>query len=480
MIVPTPKELKDEAGTAGELFRIAWPLVVSSGSLTLMHVVDRIFLAGWSTDSLAAALPAGALNWTLMSIAIGTAAYVNAFVAQYEGARRFQRVARVIWQGVWFSLVAGLLLLAVIPFSGWIFTQMGHSAELVALEARYFAILMAGVAPAALATTLSTFFSGRGRSLIVLYVNVFGTLVNAVLDYWFIFGGLGLPPMGIEGAAIATVLGSVAMAGFYIACIARMPEARRYRFREECRWDGVLFRRLLTYGLPNGLHMGADLVCFTLFIFVVGQLGRDPLAGASLAFNLNTLSYVPMMGLATAVMTLVGTRVGEERPRLAQRTVWIAFGASTGFMILCALLFCLAPDVILAPYAWAGSDLGSIHSLVVVLLRFVAFYCLFDAMALIFGAAIRGAGDTRFSLLYSLACGLFCMVLPTYFGVRYGGFGIVESFATGTVCVVVMGLGFFARFLGGRWLTMRVIEPDLVESEQAACGESASRQPASA
>ena len=104
------------AGSVRELLRVALPLVLSSGSLSLMNVIDRVFLTAYSTDALAASTPAGLLHWTAMSLVIGTAGCVTTLVAQYEGAGRKNRAGAAVWQGVWLSLTAGLIFLAVVMF----------------------------------------------------------------------------------------------------------------------------------------------------------------------------------------------------------------------------------------------------------------------------------------------------------------------------------------------------------------------------
>src|SRR5690606_19636434 len=97
--------------------------------LSLMHTIDRIFLTWYSTDALAAATPAGLLHWTAMSLVIGTASCVTTFVAQFEGAKQTERVAAIVWQGVWLSFSAGLIFLAVVPLSPTIFAWAGHAPQ---------------------------------------------------------------------------------------------------------------------------------------------------------------------------------------------------------------------------------------------------------------------------------------------------------------------------------------------------------------
>ena len=195
-------------GSCSELLRIAVPLVISSGTLSLMQVLDRMFLMWYSTDALAAAMPSGLLHWSLMSIAIGTAGYVNTFVAQYEGAGRPDRVAGAMWQGIYFCIFASAIMLFFLPCTEGIFRLVGHEKAVQDLECTYFRILCVGTAPFLFSAVLSCFYSGRGRTMTIMWVNLAATVINAALNYWLVFGGWGVPAMGIAGAGWATVIAS--------------------------------------------------------------------------------------------------------------------------------------------------------------------------------------------------------------------------------------------------------------------------------
>jgi MATE family multidrug resistance protein len=476
-------------GSARELWQVAWPLILSSGSLTLMQVVDRLFLTWYSADALAAAMPASMLHWTLLSIAFGTANYVNTFVAQYEGAKMPNRVAAALWQGIWFSAVAGVFIALWSPFAQTIFGLIGHDPAVQTLEAHYFGILCLGSAPMLIAATLACFYSGREKTRVVMWVNVVGSATNTVLDPLFIFGGRALqqwvgrwlpdfgwstvPEGGIQGAAWATVIGESVMCLCYLALVARGRDARTYGFWSAWRIDRELFGRLLRFGLTNGCHWFVDVLGFSVFIFLIGGLGRDLQAATNLAFNLNTFAFLPMLGVGTAVMVLVGKRIGEKRPNIAIKTTYRAFGLAAVYMLTFGAIYVFCAEWILLPYTAGGdpTEFARIEPMVRILLRFVAVYSLFDAMAIIFGSAVRGAGDTRFPMFMSLLCSSLIMVLPTYIALNYSGLqpdaGIYAAWSACTVYVMVLGTCFLLRFRHGKWKSMRVIETNPPEAEKA-------------
>ena len=154
---------KSEGGYR-EIFVLSFPLILSTSAWTVQHFVDRLFLSWYSSEAIAAALPAGFLNGTITSIFTGTAAFVSTFVAQYHGAGRFERIGKITWQGLYLSLTGSIIMLLLIPFADIFFTITGHPQQIANYEAVYFRILCIGAFPAIASSSLAGFFSGRGHT----------------------------------------------------------------------------------------------------------------------------------------------------------------------------------------------------------------------------------------------------------------------------------------------------------------------------
>lgn len=476
--VATSGSQTSDAGTLRELLRVALPLIVSFGSLSLMHVVDRIYLTWLGMDALAASMPAGMLHWTILSFSYGTAVYTNTFVSQYEGAGQKERIAACVWQGIWLAILGGLLLIALIPVVRSAIPLMRHEPHIVALEQSYYSVLALGSTPMLTTAVLSAYFNGRGKTAIVMWVNIAAGLFNAVVDPLLIFGGGPFPKMGMNGAALATVLANVFSTVVLTLLIWRDSKRDGYHFREQFGWNWELIQRMLRYGFPNGIQSVVDTGAYLLFIIFAGQLGTAQLAATNLAFNLNSLAFIPMFGLGLAVMTLVGRRIGEGQPDLAARTTWLGFKFSAVYMILFGVLYIAVPELMLVPYAAFAATSGEaadlqtasfseVRPMVVDLLKFVAAYSFFDAMAIIFGSGGRGAGDVRFSLWFTAVVSWLVMVVPSFYLVKYTHYGIYGTWAAATLSIVILGIGFMWRFEAGHWRSMRVIEDEFVVEKSA-------------
>ena len=421
--------------------------------------IDRIFLTWYSADAMAGAMQAGIASFSIASLFLGTVSYVNTFVAQYTGAQKNQRIGTVIWQGIYLSIVSGLLVLIFIPLAPAIFKWFGHDPAVQEAEVIYFQIMCVGAMPTFLDSVLSSFFTGRGDTKTVMMVNLAATGVNVVLDYVFIFGKFGFPRWGVAGAAWATIIAYIFIIVAYVLLIFKKQNRETYHTIKGFRFDFELIKRIIKFGLPNGVQFMLDVSAFTFFIMLVGRISETAQQASAIAFSINTLAFMPMIGIGIAVTTLVGQALGRNEPAVAQRSTWSGFYIAYIYMITLAIGFWLVPNLFLYLFSVKAdpAQFALIKPVAVNLLLFVAFYCLFDAGNIIFAAALKGAGDTRFVMVFTIILSWCVMVVPSYIALKMKwGVYAVWAFATAYVCIIAVV--FLFRFLAGKWKSMRVIE----------------------
>jgi MATE family multidrug resistance protein len=452
-------------GGGREVALLAYPLILGHLSFTVQTFVDRIFLTWYSPDAVAGAVTGLFAVWSVMALFTGTGEYLTTFVAQYLGARRNERIGPALWQGLYFSLGAGLLVAALAPLAGPAFDLAGHAPALRRYEVEYARTLLLGAFPVILMATLSTFFAGRGQTQAVLRVNVLATAANVVLDYVLIFGNAGFPEMGVTGAALATILSQAAGSLVYLVVILKPEYRRAYRTLAGWRPEPALVLRLVRFGMPTGLQYSLETLAFAVFLVIVGRIGTLELAASGIAFNLNMIVFAPMVGLAIAVSSLVGRYLGADQPEVAERAVRSALAMSFVYMAACGLLYVLGAPLLLAPYA-AGADPATwppIAEMATVLLRFVAVYSIFDMMNLVHAGGLRGAGDTLYPMALTLVLAWFAMLVPAWVGCVLLGAGVYYAWTVGSLYVVLLGLLMRRRFRAGHWKSLRVIEPAPLE-----------------
>ena len=452
------------AGGFRELLHVAVPLMLSAGTLSVMNVADRAMLTGWSRDSLAAVTPAGMMHWTVVCIPVGIILYANTFIAQFDGAGQPHKMVSSLWQAIWLALVCGVILMFCPLFSGAVLSVTSQPVQVIAEEKVYFDTLCLGCPLVLLTTALSCFYSGRRRTGVILAVSVFSVSVNFCMDYLLIFGRAGFPAWGIRGAAAATLFARLCEVVVYTVLITR--KKNRVPFALFAAWkpDPELLKKYLRFGLPSGIHHFVDNLGFTVFLFIVGSLSRDALAASNLAFGINALIYIPLLGFGTAVQTLVGHQIGANLHSCASRTTWNAillamlWTGATAVLLVVAPRMCLQPFLAFAETGTGTQAIESILPVAAMLLQFVAVYTVFDALAIVFSSSLRGAGDTVFPMLLTMASSWFVMAIPAWIILQAESVQIQHLWWTATAHVVLMGLMMMVRFLSGRWKQMRVID----------------------
>ena len=445
-----------------EVLQIAFPLILSTGSWTIQHFIDRIFLTWYSQEAIAASMPASMVSWTVTSLFVGTASYINTFVAQYFGAKKFERIGASVWQGIYLAILATPIIFIFYPISDGFFQFIGHQKSIQELETIYFKMLLLGSPFAIVANAISGFFSGRGKTWVVMWVNAAGMISNIILDYLLIFGNFGFPELGIKGAGIATVIATIITASLFFIQMARPSMNAEFCTLKKWKFEKELFRRLLRFGVPSGMQFFLEIIAFTIFIMLVGKIGTKELAASNIAFNINMLAFLPMFGMSLAVSALVGQRLGENRPEMAEKTTWSAFHIGFSYFFILALSYVLIPELLLLPFTLQSNPetFNPIARLAIILLRFVAIYSLFDSANMIFSGALKGAGDTRFVAIASIGLSWILMVIPCAIGLHFFQIGINWLWFFVTLYVCGLGLILFWRFKHGMWKSMRVIETE--------------------
>jgi MATE family multidrug resistance protein len=451
-------------GDAGgkEVLALGFPLILSMMSVTIQHFVNRIFLTWWSAEAVAGVTTGGFAIYVLTGLFNGTAEYATPFVSQYVGAKREDRIGAVVYQAAYFAVLAGAIGWVLSFFVAPLFDAVGHAPSIRLHEIAYARIMLRGTVAVVLMVALSTYFAGRGRTTVVLGVTIFATVLNVLLDWVLIFGKLGFPALGTAGAAYSTIFCQGVGALTYLALILRAPERLSHGFLDY-RFQPPIFLRLLKLGVPSGLQPSLEILAFTLFMFVIGNIGVAPLAATSIAFNLNSIVFLPAVGLGYGVSTLVARYLGMHRPALADRAIKSGLVISQAYMMVCSTAYVLLPAFLLAPYA-AGADpksFGEVSRIATVLLRFVAFYSIFDMVNVVCAGGLKGAGDTRFPMTATVVISWVVMLLPTWWFCVHGGQGVYVAWSFATLYVVVLGVVMFVRYRKGAWQSLQVIESDL-------------------
>lgn len=442
-----------------EVLVLAIPLIITTGSGSLQSFIDRMFLSWFDSNALAATVPAAMVSLSLTALFLGVASYVAVLVAQYYGARDHEKIGSVVWQGFY---TVGLSLLVVIPVTFYIvpiFELIGHDPLLQDMEASYARILIAAIPILIISASLSGFFSGIGRTSVVMWSNLLITLMNIALDYVLIFGHWGAPAMGVAGAAWATVI-SLAAGVTVQLWIFLMPDYRqRYNTLLHWQFDGGLFKRLLRFGLPVGLQVQMQMVAWTLFVLLIGQIGVAALTAHSIAMNVFMVIVMPVAGMSVAVSVLVGQRIAAGEVVSAERVTYSAIHIAALFFIFAGLSLVYLPEWFIKPFSSGMSSAvyEATVPLVEDLLGLIALFCLFESVSMMMAGTLKGAGDTHFLAWTSILCSWLILVLPTGILVMVWGGPLFWCWVFFVLNGFAMFLIHWSRFSRAKWKHLKMI-----------------------
>lgn len=443
-------------GGMKEVWQISYPLIISMASYTIMQFFNRVFLAWYSSDALAACVPAGALSFSFICFFMGVCMYTNVFVAQFYGSRRFANLTVSLWQGVWIAIASGFVIATLVPLGYYIINMSHHSGAVKVLERKYFLIttLFGGVVPATYA--LSSFFTGQGKTKITMRVNALGNAVNIILSYLLIFGVGIFPELGISGAAISFVAGHLVMIIAFLLIIFSRHNRKIFRTDRLLSFHPRLLLRILKYGAPNGVGFFIDISSFTVFIFLAGSLGKVALAANNIIFALISVAFMPILGMGMGVLTLTGQYIGRKNYSSAVRAVFNGFKLAGGYVFILSALFIFLPGIFIKIFGAGGSaDLPVILALTYKLIKILPLFILCDMTQVIFADAIKGAGDTRFQMITALVCAWGLFVPGTFIIIKTTG-KIEHIFLWACFYLFCMGLTFLLRFKSNKWQKIRL------------------------
>ena len=454
--------LKINRKTLKELMIIAVPMVISQGAFAVMIITDRYFMSLISPTHIAASLGGGVAYFFCLSLFTGVLSYTNALVAQYFGAGEQVKCTRSVSQGFILAVLCTPVLLLASWSVGHIFAAMGHDPVQEQLERSYFHILMWGSLIALFKTCIASYFSGIGRTKVVMIADILGVMLNVPLSYMLIFGKAGLPELGIIGAGIGTII-SILFTLFIFAFFYFNRQHRiQFKVADSFVIDKAIIQRYLRLGLPSGIEMFLNVAAFNLFLLMFQSYGVAQGASAAVVFNWDMVSFIPLMGMSIAIMSCVGRFVGANDMDKVNEIIASGFLLSLSYSGVLALVFIVFKEPLIDVFISPGASYQEIHDLSSYMMVGLACYVMADAIVLISGGVLRGAGDTRWLMITSVSLH-WLMLIAQYIAIKVLGFGPHTAWNVFVCMLLSMAVVFLIRLYGQKWRHPDVLKQVLAE-----------------
>lgn len=413
--------LKPDVELARKVVGMSLPLMGTMAGNLLMMLVDRVCLAQYSSDTLAASGPAVFTAMTVITFFTATANLSRSCVAQAFG-RSGELAARA--EGVLGMLVAaglGLILLSLSPLLGRIALLGNHPPAIRSLESSFLELSALFGAVMVFNVSISAYFNGIGKTKVSLYVGVLGQLVAALAIYSLVFGRFGLPELGIRGSALGTLVGCTSMLVCYLW---QLP--RRFLRDGLKHWVDVGRSALraqvalrLRRGLASGMAAGIDELGNTSFVWLAAILGPVALEANNVNLTLNYLAIIPIIGLGIGCSVLCSNAIGCNDYDQILPVVKVTLLIEGAYVLAVSLAQLLTPTTLLEPFGLLTSD-SLVQTTAVDTTRVLWTYSASFVFSMTGAAVLEGFGMTRFILLTRI-CLMWGLSLPLiYLATHYG------------------------------------------------------------
>lgn len=420
------------------LLRLAGPLAVTQLAFMGMGVIDTVMAAPLGEAALAGLALGNTVYFFVGLFGMGVMMGLDALISQAWGAGDVSAGRRALVAALWWGLVLGLILGAALYVVPTALVALGYDPTLAALAGEFLGPLAPSVVPMLWFQAFRSALAATGHTRPAMIGGVLANLANIGLNLWFIDGGWGVPALGVQGIALSTALCRVLLLGVVVVgyVVLRPHGAPRSVLRRPDRASMVALARL---GFPIGGTLAAEVGCFSMATFLMGEVGPLALAGHQIALNISSIAFMVPLALGSAA----AVRTGQARGRGDAHATWlaarVALAAALAYSLLSAAALGFGGRIFVS---WYGTT-AEIATAATAFLHIAAWFQLGDVAQAVASGALRGLGDTKVPLRLTLV-GYWLIAVPVgawlCFRTPLSGTGLWVGLAVG-VCLASLALG---------------------------------------
>lgn len=400
-------------GSVKEITAISFPLMLSALSSALMMFFDRYILAHYSVDSMNAAAGATLSLWVFQLLLLGIAGIAEVFVGQYNGAKQYDKIASPVWQMIWFSLLFSLLAIPIAHLLPAYFLPERYTEQ----GSIYFKWVLSFSPLVGINTALTAFYVGRGKVKLITSVMILGNILNIILDILLVFGvGNLLKPLGILGAALATILSQV----FQIAILAGVFFSQSHRVKYQTHKPHLCLNELwqcIKIGFPSALGHMIEIAAWSVQFHLLSMVGHTHATVLAIGQSIFGLVAFTSEGINKGVIAiasnLLGAKLTKPIPKVFLSAFWLHL------FIACVVIVPLVfyPEWFIEDFISRESDPVQFQ----LILEYASISCfwifayfIFDGLVWISAGFLMAAKDTWYILIVNATTAWVCALIPTY------------------------------------------------------------------
>ena len=447
-MVPAPLSmapLQHFTREAKSTLTLAVPIMAGQLSQMLMGVADNIMVGRVGVVPLAASAFANSLLAVPFLFGIGLLQCISVRAAEAHGAGDRRETGEVLRHGLALSILAGLAMIALVLIAAAQLHHFGQPPEVAGSARNFLLLLGVSLLPMFMSMSLRQFSEALNHPWPPMMIMLGSVLLNVGLNWIFIYGHLGSPALGLDGAGLSTLISRLVA---LIAIFLYVLRARRFDGALPAGWLHPLhwarLRSLLKIGLPTAGQLLLEVSAFTLAAIMMGWLGTVPLAAHQIALTCCATSFMFPLGIAMATTIRIGQALGANAAARVRTIGLSSFALSALLMALSALIFTFAGE----PIARTFVNDPSVTALAARPLIVAALFQCFDGLQVVAAGALRGLSDAAMPMLICLIAYWLVFVPFAYvsaFHYHYGPFGIWAGLALALGIAAVLLIVRFLR-----------------------------------
>ena len=433
------------------IFKLSWPIFVELLFFTLLGTVDTIMLSNYSDTAVGSV---GVSNRILFLFAIVVnvlALGIGVVSAQYLGANQEQKAKDTVVTGVFGNLILGVFLSAIVMLFGRQFiTLIGTDAVFLEDSTIYIRIVGFSLVFVSIRVGLSTAFRSFSHPKVVMVIMGIGNLVNIAINAVLIYGLFGAPALGVEGAAIGTLVARIVMVILLIIFAYRILKIKLHKIRLYI----TQLKKILYVGVPAATENVMYNIAQVLILFFINQISPEAVIAQSYIMLILSYVFIFTFAVASGNSIIVGYYIGERNPEPALKHTFKTFRIA---FILIVIITGLV-NIFAYPLIGLFTTDPEITKMVRQVLYLAIIIEIGRSMNMIFIAALRSAGDTIFPVVMAVISMFGIAVLFTYiFAIRLE-LGIIGVFLALSMDEIFRGLSMTFRWSRKKWMRMELIE----------------------
>jgi len=420
---------------------LAIPVIFSQIGQVSVNLADNMMVGHVGTAELAAASFGINVFHIGMLFGLGITMGLTPLVGQSYSSNNKSNLGAWLKNGVLIYFLAALVICGLMSSVTLFMDQMGQNEEVVQLAIPYYLIQVASLIPLMLFFSFKQFFEGIGNTKIAMAITILCNLLNIGLNYLLIYGKLGFPELGLNGAGYATLISRLMMPIAFVIIILKKPKFRIYISEAfHATIDRLKIKRILSIGLPIGSQMIIEITAFSLGAIMLGWISKEAQAGHQVAISLAAMTYMISFGLASGTTIRVSHALGEGDKKELKHAIFASLHLVIAFMTTMGLLFVLLRNQLPVLFSADPAVIKVASGLLIV----AAFFQIFDGVQVVLLGALRGLSDVRLPMYMAFFSYLIVSIPVSYvlaFVLNFGYAGVWVGYVFGlSTAAILFGL----------------------------------------